>query len=130
MDRQLDLKDATVGQVLIPVRDLPRAIEFYRDTLGVRFLFEAPPQMSFFQAGSVRLLVGVPERASEGAGSAVYFRVDDIHAVHRTLAERGVSFTAAPHLVHRTETSELWLAELHDPDGNVLALMSEVAARA
>jgi len=129
MNERTDLRDATVGQVLIPVRDLPRAIEFYRNTLGVPFLFEAPPQMSFFQAGSVRLLVGVPEPASATAGSAVYFKVADIHAVHRTLVERGARFSSAPHRVHRTATSELWLAELSDPDGNVLALMAEVAVQ-
>jgi predicted enzyme related to lactoylglutathione lyase len=28
--------------------------------------------------------------------------------------------------VHRTPRSELWLAEFTDPDGNHLALMSEV----
>ena len=127
MDPQTDLGNATVGQLLIPVTDLRRAIAFYRDTLGLRFLFEAPPQMSFFQAGNVRLLVGVPEPGrSPERGSTVYFKVDDIHAVHRTLTARGVSFAAAPHLVHRAPTSELWLAELRDPDGNGLALMSEV----
>jgi methylmalonyl-CoA/ethylmalonyl-CoA epimerase len=130
MNERTDLRNATVGQLLIPVRDLPRAIEFYRDTLGVPFLFEAPPQMSFFQAGSVRLLVGVPEPASAGAGSVVYFKVEDIHAVHRTLVERGVPFSAEPHRVHRTATYELWLAELSDPDGNALALMAEVAVEA
>lgn len=56
----MDLSDATVGQLLIPVEDLDRAIAFYRDTLGLRFLFSAPPQMSFFQTGNVRLLIGVP----------------------------------------------------------------------
>ena len=127
MEAQMDLRDATVGQVLIPVRDLDRAIDFYRDTLGLRFLFRAPPKMSFFQAGSVRLLVGVPEPGQlDGRVSMIYFKVGDIHAVHRTLAARGVPFAAAPHLVHRAETHELWLAELSDPDGNGLALMAEV----
>ena len=127
MDAQVDLASATVGQLLIPVTDLRRAIAFYRDTLGLRFLFEAPPQMSFFQAGSVRLLVGVPEPGQFSEHSSmVYFKVDDIHAVHRTLAARGVTFVAAPHLVHRSGGTELWLAELRDPDGNGLALMSEV----
>jgi methylmalonyl-CoA/ethylmalonyl-CoA epimerase len=127
MSEQRDLRDATVGQLLIPVRDLGRAILFYRDTLGIRFLFEAPPQMSFFQAGNVRLLVGVPEPGRiEARGSVVYFKVDDIHAVHRTLVDRGVPFSAAPHRVHRAESYELWLAELSDPDGNVLALMAEI----
>ncbi len=63
MERGMDLSDATVGQLLIPVEDLDRAIAFYRDTLGLRFLFSAPPRMNFFQAGNVRLLVGVPEAA-------------------------------------------------------------------
>jgi methylmalonyl-CoA/ethylmalonyl-CoA epimerase len=122
----MDLSDAGIGQLLIPVEDLDRAIVFYRDTLGLKFLFSAPPQMSFFHCGSVRLLVGVPTTdEARGRGSAVYFKVADIHAVHRTLVERGVTFRAEPHVVHRTPTTELWLSEFIDPDGNPLALMSE-----
>jgi methylmalonyl-CoA/ethylmalonyl-CoA epimerase len=121
----MDLSDATVGQLLIPVENLERGIAFYRDTLGLRFLFSAPPQMSFFQAGSVRVLVGVPEAGQPSLrGSAVYFKVADIHGVYETLAARGVRFGAPPHLM------ELWLAEFKDPDGNHLALMSETAKRA
>ncbi len=127
----MDLSDATVGQLLIPVEDLDRAITFYRDTLGLRFLFSAPPQMSFFQSGGVRLLVGVPEaNQPRHRGSQVYFQVADIHAVFRTLAGRGVTFGANPHVVHRTATAELWLAEFRDPDGNQLALMSETPQQA
>jgi methylmalonyl-CoA/ethylmalonyl-CoA epimerase len=126
----MDLSDATVGQILIPVENLERGIAFYRDTLGLRFLFSAPPQMSFFQAGNVRLLVGVPEAGQPHLrGSAVYFNVGDIHKVCETLAERGVRFGAPPHVVHRTATTELWLVEFRDPDGNHLALMSEAAKR-
>lgn len=123
----MDLADATVGQVLIPVTDLDRAVTFYQETLGCRFLFRAPPQMSFFQAGPTRLLVGVPEPdQANHRGSAIYFKVADIQAVHRTLAERGVVFPAPPHLVYRTAAMELWLCEFADPDDNHLALMSEV----
>ena len=123
----MDLSDASIGQLLIPVEDLDRAVAFYRDTLGLRFLFTAPPQMSFFQCGAVRLLVGVPTSDEvRGRGSAVYFKVADIRAVHRTLVARGVTFRADPHVVHRTPTTELWLSEFADPDGNPLALMSEV----
>jgi methylmalonyl-CoA/ethylmalonyl-CoA epimerase len=122
----MDLANATVGQLLIPVADLERSIVFYRDVLGLKFLFSAPPQMSFFQAGNVRLLVGVPESAEhKRLGATVYFFVADIQAIHRTLVGRGVSFHGAPHVVHRTPTTELWLAEFQDPDGNHLALMRE-----
>src|SRR5262245_5024520 len=126
----MDLANCTVGQLLIPVDKLERAIAFYRDTLGLRFLFSAPPQMSFFQAGNVRLLVGVPEGTRIQRGSMIYFQVADIHAVFETLKERGVTFRGSPHVVHRTPTTELWLAEFQDPDGNPLALMSETAKSA
>ena len=123
----MDLKDASVGQLLIPVDHLERATAFYRDTLGLPFLFSAPPQMSFYQAGNVRLLVGVPEKGQAQRGSMIYFKVADIQGVYRTLKERGVAFgDAAPHLVHKAATYELWLCEFRDPDGNPLALMSEV----
>jgi methylmalonyl-CoA/ethylmalonyl-CoA epimerase len=121
----MDLSDATVGQLLIPVTNLERAIGFYRDTLGITFLFAAPPQMSFFMAGNVRLLVGVSE-SPRPQSSMVYFKVSDIHGVYQTLVERGVPFGKAPHLVHRAATSELWLTEFKDPDGNDLALMGEI----
>lgn len=128
MQQASDLADAAVGQLLIPVEDLESAIEYYRDTLGLRYLFSAPPQMSFFQAGDVRLLVGVPEAGQRPErGSAVYFKVSDIHAVHATLKQRGVKFGGEPKLIHKAPTSELWLAEFRDPDGNQLALMSEIA---
>jgi catechol 2,3-dioxygenase-like lactoylglutathione lyase family enzyme len=56
----------------------------------------------------------------------VYFSVDDIESAHRVLTERGVSFRDGPHVVHRTEGSELHMAFFTDPDGNNLALMAEV----
>jgi predicted enzyme related to lactoylglutathione lyase len=122
----MDLHDASVCQILIPVDDLDRAIGFYRDTLGFSLLFTAPPQMSFFQCGSIRLLVGVPpEDHPRQRVPAIYFEVQDIEAVCKELERRGVALGGQPHIVHRTETTEVWLAEFLDPDGNQLALMSE-----
>lgn len=126
----MDLASATIGQLLIPVSDLDRAVAYYRDTLGIPLLFTAPPQMSFFQAGDIRLLVGVaPPSHAELRGSTIYFKVTDIQKVHATLKGRGIQFNVEPHIVHRTPTSELWLAEFTDPDGNHLALMSEAPKR-
>lgn len=119
-----------IGQVAITVSDVARATEFYRDVLGVPLLFEAGPNMSFFQAGDVRLMLGAPE--SDDAphfSSIVYFRVDDIVGSHDMLRERGVEFTHEPRLIHRGQEADLWMAFFHDPDGNTLALMSEVERR-
>ena len=124
----MDLSDAAIAQVMIPVEDFDRGISFYRDVLGIPFLFSAPPRMAFFMCGPVRLLVGVmPAGQRAQRGSAIYFRVSDIQSVHSSLGAKGVPFLAAPHVVNRSPQLELWLAEFTDPDGNQLALMAEVA---
>jgi methylmalonyl-CoA/ethylmalonyl-CoA epimerase len=123
----MNLANAKIGQLLIPVDDFDRGVAFYRDTLGIPFLFSAPPQMAFFNCGGIRLLVGVmPAGEKAQRGSAIYFQVEQIQAVHFELKANGVIFRAEPHIVHRTPKSELWLAEFTDPYGNQLALMSEV----
>ena len=124
----MNLSDATVGQLLIPVDDFERGIAFYRDVLGLPLLFAAPTQMAFFMCGGIRLLVGVvPPGQKAQRGATIYFRIKDIAAVFSTLIAKGLQFLASPHVVNRTPKSELWLAEFTDPDGNQLALMSEVA---
>ena len=123
----MNLASAKIAQLLVPVDDLAKGVAFYRDVLGIPFLFEAPPQMAFFDCGGVRLLVGVPPPGqSAQRGSAIYFQVPRIMDVFATLKGSGVSFQADPHIVHRTPTAELWLAEFRDPFGNPLALMGEV----
>lgn len=122
----MNLADARVAQLLIPVSNFDKGVAFYRDTLGIPYLFCAPPQMAFFNCGGVRLLVGVmPQGEAAQRGSAIYFQVPDIQAVHASLKAQGVKFKAEPHVVHRTAKSQLWLAEFTDPDGNQLALMAE-----
>ena len=124
----MNLANATISQVLIPVDDFEGGVRFYRDILGIPFLFAAPPQMAFFNCGGIRLLVGVmPPGQNAQRGSAIYFQVSDIQAVYSSLVDCDVHFAAAPHIVNRTAKSELWLAEFKDPYGNQLALMSEVA---
>jgi predicted enzyme related to lactoylglutathione lyase len=122
----MNLSDATVTQLLIPVEDFERGVSFYRDVLGIPLLFSAPPQMAFFQCDAIRLLVGVtPAGQKAQRGSAIYFSVRDIEGVHSSLREKGVEFKAPPHVVNRSGRSETWLAEFVDPDGNQLALLSQ-----
>src|SRR5215831_5380002 len=122
----MNLADATITQLLIPVDEFERGVSFYRDVLGIPLLFSAPPQMAFFQCGAVRLLVGVmPAGQKAQRGSAIYFSVTDIEAVHASLREKRVEFKTPPHVVNRSAQSETWLAEFVDPDGNQLALLGE-----
>ena len=122
---------ARIGQIAMTVGDLPRAVAFYRDVLGMRFLFEAPPAMAFFDCGGVRLMLSLPEQAGAAAGqqfaSIVYYAVDDIQLAARALEARGALFEQPPHIVARLPHADLWMAFLRDPDHNLLAIMSEVA---
>jgi methylmalonyl-CoA/ethylmalonyl-CoA epimerase len=115
-----------IGQIAVPVTDIDRAVTFYRDTLGMRFLFQAPPGLGFFDCGGVRLMLDAPAKAQAGQASPIYYKVSDIHAAFDTLSARGVMFEAKPHLIAKLPDHELWMAFFRDPDGNLLALMSEV----
>lgn len=115
-----------IGQVALRVHDLDRTIEFYRDALGMKFLFSTPT-MAFFDCGGVRLMLTIPERPEfDRPGSILYFKVDDIEAARATLIDRGVEFIDEPHLIARLPDHELWMSFFKDPSDNTLAIMSEV----
>jgi methylmalonyl-CoA/ethylmalonyl-CoA epimerase len=115
-----------IGQIAMTAKDLDRAIVFYRDALGLPFLFKAPPQMAFFDCAGVRLMLGVPESQEVNhPGSVLYFSVDDIKVRHQELVARGVTFRGEPHLIARLPDREIWMAFFSDTEGNTLALMAE-----
>src|SRR5205823_3270093 len=116
-----------IGQIFVNVKDLDRAISFYRDTLGMQFLFQAPPNMAFFDCGGIRIMLGIADRPDlDHPASIIYYKVDDIERVYETFKARGVEFIVKPHLVAPMPTYDLWLADFKDSEGNILALMSEV----
>lgn len=118
-----------LAQVYVTVHDLERATTWYRDTLGLRYLFSART-MAFFDIGGTRLMLGLPESPQfDHPASILYYDVADIAAAHSTLAGRGVRFEGEPHLVAKLATTDLWMAEFRDSEDNVLALQCEVASQ-
>jgi methylmalonyl-CoA/ethylmalonyl-CoA epimerase len=115
-----------IGQIAVPVRDLERAITFYRDTLGIPFLFQVP-NMAFFDCAGVRLMLGIEEDpSSDRRSSILYFEVPNILAYTRSLRARGVTFVADPELIAKMPDHDLYMAFFLDTEGNTMALMSEV----
>jgi methylmalonyl-CoA/ethylmalonyl-CoA epimerase len=111
-----------IGQIAIRARDLARARDFYRDVLGLSFLFEAPG-LAFFQCGPVWLMLsGAEEPEFDHPASVLYFDVADIAEAWTTLTGRGVTFRDRPHVVHRTADRALWMSFFEDSEGNVFAL--------
>jgi predicted enzyme related to lactoylglutathione lyase len=114
-----------IHQISMRTLDVDRAVRFYRDSLGLPFLFAAPPRLAFFDCNGVRLMLSTPEPGFDHPGSVLYFAVEDIRAMHDVLKSRGVSFRTEPHRIATLADREVWLAEFEDTEGNTLALMSE-----
>jgi catechol 2,3-dioxygenase-like lactoylglutathione lyase family enzyme len=118
---------ATIGQIHLSVSDVDAAVAFYRDVLGLPFLFRVPRQpMAFFDCDGVRLYIGEPETEEFRTRGMVYFAVPDVDDAYAELSGRGVTFLDEPHVVHRDDHSEIRMAFFRDLDDNNLALMTVV----
>ena len=121
-----DLSRARIGQIAVVCEDVARASAFYGQTLGLRHLFDAGPQLSFYDCGGVRLMLTTAERPDDDhPGSILYFFVTGIEDVHRELSAKGVRFLDAPHLIARMPDHELWLSAFTDSEGNTMGIMEE-----
>jgi methylmalonyl-CoA/ethylmalonyl-CoA epimerase len=121
-----ELAITQIGQIAINVHDTNRAVEFYRDTLGLKHLFTAG-KLAFFDCGGVRLMLSPPERTEfDHPASILYFKVADINSAHGRLVQKNVKIESEPHIVARMPDHDLWLADFRDSEGNLMALMSEV----
>jgi methylmalonyl-CoA/ethylmalonyl-CoA epimerase len=119
---------AQIGQIAIAVKDLPGAVAFYRDVLGLPFLFEAPPKLAFFDCAGVRLMLSEPEKPEfDHPASIIYYRVMNMQETVAVLKSRGAAFESEPHLIAKMPNHDLWMAFLRDPEKNLIGLMSEVA---
>ena len=114
-----------IHQISMCAHDVERAVRFYRDVLGLPFLFAVPPRLAFFDCDGVRLMLSIPEPDFDHPGSVLYFAVEDIQQMHQTLISRGIAFRTEPHKIATLADREVWLADFEDSEGNTLALMSE-----
>ena len=116
-----------IGQIAVRAKDLDRAVAFYRDVLGLRLLFQAPPGLAFFDCGGVRLMLSVPEGSEhDHPASIIYYVVDDLPSAWAGLLERGAEAVSEPHLLAKMPDHDLWMGFIADSEGNTVGLMSEV----
>ena len=119
---------SSIGQIAVTVTGLDRAVAFYRDSLGMQFLYQVP-HLGFFDCGGVRLMLSESDKPLQTDGFVVYFKVPEIHQAYAALVERGVAFEGEPHMIARMPDHDLWMAVFRDPDRNLLALMAEAPRR-
>ena len=118
-----------IKQIAVPVDDVDKAKAFYKDALGMQHLFDAPPALSFFDCGGVRLMLCGP--AAQGTDgdkqhAVLYYDVSDIKKTYAAIKAAGAPSLAEPHIIARMNGREVWIAELADGHGNNVSLISEV----
>lgn len=123
-----ELRLGPIGQISRTVRDIDEACAWYGKVLGLKHLYTFG-KLAFFDLGGTRLYLSA-EGDEVGPESILYLRVDDIGAAYNGLVARGVEFNGAPHMIFRhADGMEEWMAFFKDPEGRVLALMSQVRPR-
>jgi methylmalonyl-CoA/ethylmalonyl-CoA epimerase len=118
-----------VRQIALPVRDIGEATRFYRDTLGMRHLFDAPPALSFFDCGGVQLMLAGPEgqgNDGEQQHAVLFYDVSDIKGIHAKIKSSGARSLEEPRVIARMNGREIWISSLSDGQGNVVGLMSDL----
>ncbi|MFD3447181.1 VOC family protein [Microbacteriaceae bacterium 4G12] len=117
-----------VGQIGVPVKDLDRAINFYKEKLGLSLLFNTD-SMAFFECNGLRLFLSLPEKEEFAQSSSViYFQVEKIKETYEDLLSKEIVFIDEPHIVAKMGQTETWMTFYKDTEGNTHALMSEVQA--
>jgi len=115
-----------IGQIAMTVSDVESAVSYYRDVLGLTFLFSGGPNLAFLSDGSIRIMLSTPQGAGAvGANSILYFQVTDIEATYDAIISRGSASERRPQLAAKMPDHDLWTGFLRDPDGNLLGLMEE-----
>lgn len=122
---------ARIKQIAVPVNDIREATRFYRDVLGMKHLFDAPPSLSFFDCGGVRLMLSGPDAQGKDANEqhpVLFYSVSDIKATHARLRAAGAQSLEDPRLIAKMNGQETWIGGVSDGQGNFVGLISEFAA--
>jgi methylmalonyl-CoA/ethylmalonyl-CoA epimerase len=119
-----------IAQIALTTQNLAKAVAFYRDTLGLKLMFEVSG-MAFFDIGGTRLMIG--ESKLDGAlqnNTYIYFDAGEWQETEEALIERGLKFDRPAEVVQRAEGKEHAIRFFKDPDGNALAIMGWRSAKA
>jgi methylmalonyl-CoA/ethylmalonyl-CoA epimerase len=118
-----------IKQIALPVESVEQAKTFYRDVLGMGHLFDAPPGLSFFDCGGVRLMLAGPAAQGKDGDrqhAVLFYDVSDIKETFAQIRAAGAAVFAEPHVIARMDGREVWIAEMSDGQGNSVSLISEV----
>ena len=111
----------------VTIVDVPRAKDFYQNTLGLRLILEEPPFALVFEANGIMLRLGMAKERPPAHGTVLGWQVPEITATVKSLAHAGVSFERyggmdQDELGIWTSPTGAKVAWFKDPDGNTLSV--------
>ncbi len=116
-----------IGQIAICVDDMQTSRTFYKDILGLTLLFDAGPNLSFFDCGGIRLMLTTLQGKEEDHNtSVIYYKVSDIEAVFKAFEKQDVVIERPPQLAAKMTDHHLWMGFIRDPNANLIGIMAEV----
>jgi methylmalonyl-CoA/ethylmalonyl-CoA epimerase len=119
-------KIVEIGQVAITVADVKKSLVFYRDILGLDFLYSPSESLAFLQCGPTRIMLTRPQGVGEvGKNSIFYFKTSNIEKFYEDAIANGAEEKREPQLAADLGAHELWIGFLKDPDENVVGIMEE-----
>ncbi|HCS63096.1 MAG TPA: glyoxalase [Cellvibrio sp.] len=122
----MEFKLSEIGQIAIAVSDVSVALPFYRDVLGLDFLFSPSSTLAFLSAGTIRIMLSTPQGAGAvGGNSTLYFKVSNLSTIFSAIVSRGAKCEREPQMAAKLPDHELWIGFLRDPDGNLIGVMEE-----
>ena len=111
----------------VTIVDVPRAKDFYQNTLGLRLILEEPPFALVFESNGIMLRLGMAKERPPAHGTVLGWQVPEITATVKSLAQAGVRFERYEGMDQ--DESGIWtsptgakVAWFKDPDGNTLSV--------
>ena len=118
------LKVQSLGQIAYRVQDVQKSTEFFRDVVGLPFLFSAGPNLAFFDLNGCRLMVTRDGSQQETTNSILYFLVNSINEAYEALNGQ-VKRVDEPHLIAEMADHDLYMFFIEDGQGNTVGFMEE-----
>jgi catechol 2,3-dioxygenase-like lactoylglutathione lyase family enzyme len=111
----------------VSIVDVPRAKDFYQNTLGLRLVMEEPPFALVFDANGIMLRLGMAKKLPPAHGTVLGWQVPEIAATVKGLGQAGVRFERyegmnQDELGIWTSPTGAKVAWFRDPDGNILSV--------
>jgi catechol 2,3-dioxygenase-like lactoylglutathione lyase family enzyme len=122
--------DSIEAHATLAVVDIDRAKRFYEGKLGLKALPGPEPTVLVLKTGSTKMIVYPSEYAGTNKATAATWTVKDVERTVKELKSRGITFEhydfpgvklqGDVHVIGKSKAA--WFK---DPDGNILAIVSE-----